>query len=1437
MTVAKTATFTGEVSNGGTMHIGGKLNTDKFTNSKGATATVGDTAHFHKTATNSGHLFAHKDLISDKKFTNTKHGSMTVAKTATFTGEVSNGGTMHIGGKLNTDKFTNSKGATATVGDTAHFHDVATNDGHLFAHKNLISDKKFTNLKHGTMTVTTTASFTGEVSNAGTMNVLGKLTADKFTNSQGGTTTVGGVAHFYKTATNDGHLFVHKALISDGKFTNLKHGSLTVAASATFKDKVSNTGSIKVTGGKLNFNKGVVNHGVIESKLATVLTAGETITNYNYFKAKTLKVDPVAGNRNLYFNNFTKKAVANFTDIVNEDHLSIDNQGSFLLQGSSTIGNYTGSASSDLVLNLPTAQPKTLLKVANDANFTKGSRIVLVADKPITYLSTPTSIDIITANKVEVSGDVEEVLYSRAYDSGTNNAIKTRKLQPSSILIQITNATATAQHITADLQIASIKSLHIDLRELALVNSLLHNKMASAALENQSILPPIIITANPDKYYDYSKSSSSIEAGKIAHKPAVTVYATTTSKMAMQLGVPNFIVPQLDKITLVSNVVGAVSPTSLTGVMQQDAVVIANKMTKSYAVGTIEITSTATIKGTKGIVINASLTSNIINYGVIDGTDYAVCFNGDGCILNGTITNYNKITSSKYVLYSDPTNNVTMLGARSLVIENSDTGLLQGNVLITGTASLVNHGIVESTTITIAKILNFATITNKPQQALHLVGSVSNTGNILATAKNPQGIGLEVSGTLYNLSHHRDTIIYPADLFAAPIVKFVELNSILIKSGLASFAEVTNSGIIIASGTNTDMIGFYAKGMVYNSGTISVVKGSANFNTELTNTGIILAKGVDSRGISLEATRTIYNYGSITVGKMYKYGSITVTTGDLKLNQGVINNGYIESKLATILTAGEAISNYNYFKAKTLKVDHVAGNNNVFFNNLATKTIAEFTDIINEDHLSMENKGSLLLHGSSTIGNYIGNATSELVLTLPAGNTKPNYPLLTVVNNASFDVGAKIILNATASLGYLTNTSPIINIVKAGTLTINGAIDELLYSRVYDYSSNTINKQIKANSMFISITDVTTAKMSGKDYLQARLELVTILPQLLSRYQNKLTTSLLGNALLKDKEQIKHQLKAGSTRPKIDISGIEFYKSIDNHISLTKDVITNYNTKLIQQQRVRNSFYDYDIYETKYNIRASIARRNGNDTQHNWSETILSVGGMSEVNTTTFGFTFVYLANKLSTNNLPKTDMRSYHGVVYIYHTMKNIHFVSSGIYGVTNYKNKNITGKYANEFSLSFATSYRFIVENVSINLGIDSKFMGINLSSHSYKDTFNKVINKEKLFVSLGYFIEVTTFKRLYHMFNDIGKVSVALHNSYTYVAGITNNDNIIVVDANNNPKSVPQDKFNNHRFYSILKTQLDYNNWFYNLSIDYHYRKDQNIYGANLSIGYKF
>jgi hypothetical protein len=90
---------------------------------------------------------------------------------------------------------------------------------------------------------------------------------------------------------------------------------------------------------------------------------------------------------------------------------------------------------------------------------------------------------------------------------------------------------------------------------------------------------------------------------------------------------------------------------------------------------------------------------------------------------------------------------------------------------------------------------------------------------------------------------------------------------------------------------------------------------------------------------------------------------------------------------------------------------------------------------------------------------------------------------------------------------------------------------------------------------------------------------------------------------------------------------------------------------------------------------------------------------------------------------------------------------------------------------------------------------------------------------------------------MFRGIGKVSVSLHNSYTYIAGIVNNDNIIVVDANNNPKSVPQDKFNNHRFYTTLKTQLYYNAWFYSLSLDYSKKAHQNIYGGNIAVGYKF
>jgi hypothetical protein len=90
---------------------------------------------------------------------------------------------------------------------------------------------------------------------------------------------------------------------------------------------------------------------------------------------------------------------------------------------------------------------------------------------------------------------------------------------------------------------------------------------------------------------------------------------------------------------------------------------------------------------------------------------------------------------------------------------------------------------------------------------------------------------------------------------------------------------------------------------------------------------------------------------------------------------------------------------------------------------------------------------------------------------------------------------------------------------------------------------------------------------------------------------------------------------------------------------------------------------------------------------------------------------------------------------------------------------------------------------------------------------------------------------------MFNDIGKVSASLHSSYTYITGIASNDNIIIIDANNNSKAISQDKLNNHRFYTTLKTQLDYNNWFYSLSLDYSKKAHQNIYGANIAVGYIF
>jgi hypothetical protein len=309
-------------------------------------------------------------------------------------------------------------------------------------------------------------------------------------------------------------------------------------------------------------------------------------------------------------------------------------------------------------------------------------------------------------------------------------------------------------------------------------------------------------------------------------------------------------------------------------------------------------------------------------------------------------------------------------------------------------------------------------------------------------------------------------------------------------------------------------------------------------------------------------------------------------------------------------------------------------------------------------------------------------------------------------------------------------------------------------------------------------------------------------------------------------------LALSSILSKIDSSGIEFYKPIDNHFRLTKDIITTYNTKLKQQSLVRNRLNGYD---TNYNIRATIATSNGQDKQHKWNEMLLSIGGDSELNAITFGFTFAYLDNKLSTTNLPKTNLHSYHGIAYISSNSNNIRLLASGIYSITNYKNEHITGKHTDEFSITVNASQKIILEDFNIDFGVNSQFMGIDLSNYKIKNS--RFTKDNQVFLSLGCFIEITTSKQIYNGLRNVGKVSISLHSSYTYIAGIANINNLTVVNTNNNPTPSLLYQPNSHRLHTNLKAQLDYYNWFYSLSVNYHNRKDHDICASNLAVGYKF
>ena len=821
-------------------------------------------------------------------------------------------------------------------------------------------------------------------------------------------------------------------------------------------------------------------------------------------------------------------------------------------------------------------------------------------------------------------------------------------------------------------------------------------------------------------------------------------------------------------------------------------------------------------------------------------------------------------------LYNLTDGNISVTTAKAVFAEVSNSGTIIAAGTDTKNIGLyVAKDIYSSGTINIAKgIANF-------NQA------VTNTGIIVAQGINKNNIGLEVSGTLYNLID----------------------GSISVTLGKALFAEVTNSGTIIAAGTDTKNIGLYVAKDIYSSGTINIAKGSAMFNQAVTNTGIIVAQGINKNNIGLEVSGTLYNLidGSISVtlgkalfaevtnsgtiiaagtdtknigldvlGTVYNTGTITITSGKLKLGQLATNYADIKVKLATILPAGATLTNHNYFSAKTFEVASTKVTPDAYFENLTDttttiKAVAEFTDIINESNIHIKNTGSLSLMGSSTIGSYTGDASSELVLTLPA-KLATNTNLVHVIKDTTFAADARIILAVNAPHGYLTKgNSPTINIVKSRKITINGSPDNLLYSRIYDPK---VSKPpvLQASSMFVHITEVTQTTSGGNDILTAKLELITsveLLEPIISdivqkKYHSSLAKSLLNDDILQANsirtvEEIVGQIaqrqlmkktkqkiipvstkKSSTNLQQIDTSGIEYSKAAYNHLHIINNIMQD--SSVISREQPTFNFIN-----NNYNVWAAVSGYSAKDMhpqyKHNWKETLLHLGAESVVSQTKFNVSLAYLSGKMSTAynkntastaRKDNTNLKSYLGIAHAITSKEQWLFNAALLLAKTKHNTKQYHNKYTAEFSVAIGASYKFVVNRFNIDLGVNSFVMHISQPMHMYTAADKKIKSNKKMFASLGAFVGLSTSYKIY----DTAIITTEMRTTYSYIDGVRNEDYITII----NNTILKQDDIIKHKWHLSVKTNINYDNFFCKLSVNWNHNKNTKLYGGGIAVGYK-
>ena len=441
---------------------------------------------------------------------------------------------------------------------------------------------------------------------------------------------------------------------------------------------------------------------------------------------------------------------------------------------------------------------------------------------------------------------------------------------------------------------------------------------------------------------------------------------------------------------------------------------------------------------------------NSVNSGTIEQVNASLNFShkNDTSSGNDTVTNTGYIKTWSLTTYNKIDNQAT----GTIIIE---TGISHANI--------TNAGYIKTGTFTTNNLTNQASGYMLVNNAIDFQGSLTNEGTLEATgttslvfsgSAHNTGIIITSASTDITINNNftndgtinQENLTKDFNIGDGSSNNYTLTNNSYIRTGsLTIYNKLDNHATLVVGKPSSNEMHLKDSATVNNYGYMDVKKGlTSDINTNFNNSGTALVVftnvGADFKGLvnnsatikTVNTSLTTYTRKFTTSGVLNVGATVTIGSGGLD-NSGIFNTIAVGSSSSGLLS------------------------------NL-TKGIFKCTDPISANNLQIDNQAIIVLPSFNSIGDYHGKSASELILNLPTGATVPTNTLVTVTNNATFDAGAKIILAASSSIQYLNNPI-IINIVKAGNVTVDGVHEELLRGRVYD---STGKKLIKAASTIVS---------------------------------------------------------------------------------------------------------------------------------------------------------------------------------------------------------------------------------------------------------------------------------------------------------------------------------------------------------------------------------